>query len=77
MPQVANEEPDAAEVATERALYRNNGFVLLKGLSSPPWSSRAEPKQLVRPRLSHWVDAQGPYAAHAFDGANIEARRQG
>jgi hypothetical protein len=25
----------------------------------------------------HWVDADGPYAAHAFDRANIEALRQG
>lgn len=51
--------------------------VMYKGVNHRHGRLEPNPNSWSAHLFLHWVDAAGPYAAHAFDRANIESLRRG
>jgi len=72
---VASVEPDfGAEEFTSLAMSAGDA-VMYRGVNHRHGRLEPNPNSWSAHLFMHWVDANGPYAAHAFDRAKIEAAR--
>jgi len=74
---IANVDPDFGEEEFFSLPMSAGDGVMYRGVNHRHGRLEPNPNSWSAHLFLHWVDAAGPYAAHAFDRANIEALRQG